>query len=477
MLSVKEAECVGFDSKWRVKKIAATSSSQTDEILKQNSETNTSEKKSIETQTDAPRINYDVKYDVNKLGNFLKRIYPKLAAELDDDSSSSIFKNYCPFDEPIFSKAKIVQTVNVNLEVKDNVASRVNSLSWNSTGNTIAVSSDYPHQNWCHHFGFVSLYTFDRYEMFPEIPSRKVKTGACVRAVAFHPKLPYILSAGTHTGDIYLWNIQHDENEMLVDKIVGHDDSITGMQWIVRNDKNDDMVLATSSTDGFINMWKFSSKAHQLILKRKYKMKPPILQKQPEMTLETDLCKSIGPGILGFHFSYFTPEKFVVAAEGGIVVQCSTLGAQTIIGTTGDTVPILNPCVLFCEPHNDQITTIKFSPNHKEQFLTNSVDGEIRIYLLEQDTPVRVICLKKPLSVVNWVPYHDKVITGCGRFGLEVFNVITSEKYDDVCENEVDELTHMEINSKRPTVVVSGTYDGKMNLWSIPWASFSNSTN
>lgn len=44
------------------------------------------------------------------------------------------------------------------------------------------------------------------------------------------------------------------------------------------------------------------------------------------------ISKKINRGILTFDFSDRTSNMFVVGIEGGLVVQCSTLGAQPFKG-------------------------------------------------------------------------------------------------------------------------------------------------
>lgn len=90
----------------------------------------------------------------------------------------------------------------------------------------------------------------------------------------------------------------------------------------------------------------------------------------------------------------------MVGVEGGLVVQCSTLGCNALLGilhlnhnyllkntsNSGSTteLPVSDPVYKYYEPNEGEIQIIKFSPNRREMFLTLSTLGEIRVYVLGQ---------------------------------------------------------------------------------------------
>lgn len=74
---------------------------------------------------------------------------------------------------------------------------------------------------------------------------------------------------------------------------------------------------------------------------------------------------------------------FVVGVEGGLVVQCSMLGATTLKGSS-EQVPLADPVFKYYQPHEGEVVSVSFSPNRKEMFMSNGSEGEIHIYLLQQ---------------------------------------------------------------------------------------------
>ncbi|ENN79714.1 hypothetical protein D910_01642 [Dendroctonus ponderosae] len=111
MFTVKHHECVGFESKWKVKKVSANNSCQT-EFRTTETGSNTSERKSQEVQTEKTEpTQTDV--DMEKLGKWLSKIYPQVKEQIDNSNNSRIFQNYRLLDDPIDATCKLVQTLQV----------------------------------------------------------------------------------------------------------------------------------------------------------------------------------------------------------------------------------------------------------------------------------------------------------------------------------------------------------------------------
>lgn len=116
--------------------------------------------------------------DMNKLCDWLQKIYPRVSRELNESISSNAFKNYKAARSAEKPVIKLIQTLKVQESNGDNVkrffyvtycflrlylqVCKVSTLSWNCTGNTLAVACNQFHKTWCYHPGAVLLYTFDR---------------------------------------------------------------------------------------------------------------------------------------------------------------------------------------------------------------------------------------------------------------------------------------------------------------------------
>ncbi|XP_031332328.1 WD repeat-containing protein 34-like [Photinus pyralis] len=130
----------------------------------------------------------------------------------------------------------------------------------------------------------------------------------------------------------------------------------------------------------------------------------------------------------------------------------------------------------YYEPHEGEIITVRFSPNRKDMFMSCGTDGEIRIYLTKQESPARVIFVEE-LYHVSWVPFHEHLITGCGKKGLlEIFHLISGQPIPNVSTDKVlpTSLLQIEVNKQRCTIVAVGNNRGELQLWSVPWGHFSS---
>lgn len=112
-------------------------------------------------------------------------------------------------------------------------------------------------------------------------------------------------------------------------------------------------------------------------------MKTPLLVNNNFGQMEMFNNTNIERGVVCFDFSRHTPDVFIAGLEGGLVVQCSTLGASQLKGHSKEE-PLYDPVYKYYEPHKGDIISIKFSPDHGDMFVTSGNDAEIRIYLIGQ---------------------------------------------------------------------------------------------
>ncbi|KAL1516873.1 hypothetical protein ABEB36_000711 [Hypothenemus hampei] len=473
--SVKHNECVGFESKWKVTKVSMESGSQTSEFTTAEQGCDAIEHKSQDIQTEPEVKKNEDAVDMEKLAKWLSALYPKVKEQIENaNSSSKIFKNYRLIDETIDTTCKLVQSVQItktnNEETK--AVPIIASLKWNNVGNCLAVPHNYQHKTWCYHTGVVSIYSLQRDDTLSETVKKRLTTESCVTTVSFHPLHRGVLAAGTFTGHIYLWNIENDLDP-LMNNIEAHNEYITQISWIQDVDSTKNfMHLASASTDGFIKIWSFNLADNLLQIKTVYKIKSPVLAR---INKSVEVSKTVFDrgdlGILGFDFSKHIPDIFLVAMEGGLVVRCSTLGVIKIKGLV-NSVSTYDPVFKYYEPHKGEIVSIQCSPHRKDMFLTSSTDGEIRIYLLDQDDPAQVIFSKSPLNDVSFVLNEEKLLAGCGTNGiLEIFHLIKGDKIALKFDAKITKknLTSLAINSTRENLMVLGTSNGEVQLWNIPW--------
>ncbi|CAG9761581.1 unnamed protein product [Ceutorhynchus assimilis] len=471
MFNVKHNECVGFESKWKVKKVSANSASQTTEFSVSEKGSDTVERKSQEAQTETTQKPSE-EVEMSKLANWLNKIYPNVKEQIDKSNSSRAFQNYRTSNTSVDSLCKLVQSFSIagkNADDGDKAIPIINCLDWNNSGKLLAVSHSFKHRTWCHHTGTVSIYSFARDKTLSESFMKRLSTESCVTTLKFHSNYSNILAAGTFTGHIYIWNIGNDV-DALICNTVAHDEYITQISWV---HDMDSACLASSSTDSLLKMWTFNVADNLVKLKTIFKIKTPIFGKIDDtMEVPKSLIDKGDLGIVCFDFSLHVPDMFVVALEGGLIARCSLLGLTKIKANSGDVSHYYDPVFKYYELHRGEIVSIKFPLQTKDMFLTSATDGEIRIYLVHQTEPAQVIFLKSPLNEISYVLHEKKLLAACGQGGfLEVFQLQTGKPIELTFNVKITKrnLTSMAVNGSETNYVVVGNNNGEIQLWDVPW--------
>nr|XP_023021351.1 WD repeat-containing protein 34-like [Leptinotarsa decemlineata] len=479
MFGTKHNECVGFESRWKVKKVISESSSQTTENEFSDKGTNTLIKTSMEVQTeedDSTEVTSET--DMQKLATWLSGVYPRVKKELDEANNSHAFRGYRLQGESNKADCKLLQIINVSGKTESGdkaMPKRVSTISWNQTGKTIAVACNFQHSTWCYHTGFVTLYTLTREEKIPDCPRKTLNTESCVMSLKFHPMHPAILAASTFSGGVVIWNVQNEDGEEIISVSNAHDEVITQLSWVNDVDFAKNLLIATSSTDGLLKLWNFNITSPNLLLKVRYRVKTPVLNSihRKNESPENVSSKSLR-GVTCFDFSKHVQDMFIVALEGGHIVQCSVLGTTELKGSTKEE-PLLDPVFKYYLPHEGEVTSVSFSPNRSEMFMSCGTDAEIRVYLIGQEEPAQVIFLRHLMNDLTFIPHEEKLVAGCGMNSFfEIFHLQRGRPIENITSEKIKKTTSTSIamNCRRNNIVAVGNINGELQLWNVPWRLF-----
>ncbi|CAH0553944.1 unnamed protein product [Brassicogethes aeneus] len=471
MFSVKHSECIGFESKWKVVKVSSEAGMQTSEFQVDTKGTSTVENKGISIQTDSTACQ-SKEVDMQKVADWLNRIYPNVAKELNEANNSKAFKGYCLSSDSKDFSLKHLQTIERNVVTeKGDSNDTISSMSWNSTGKILSVSYAHPHKGWCHHNGCIYIYKFKNGIL---AENKKISTDFCVTNIKFHATYPSIIVAGTYTGSINIWDLHREDNEMLVASINGHNENITQLSWIPDIISTKNYLLASSSIDGFLKVWTYDYTTSNLAIKSNYKFKLPIFGNiKRDTPTPKEISQKVWRGVVAFDFSKFLSDIFLVALEGGLIVECAMSAATEIKGGSEES-PLSDPVVKYYESQESEISAVSFSPNRKEMFMTLGTDCDVRVYVLDQEDPAQIIYTKEPLLATTWIPYEDKLIAGCGKNGmLEIFNVQKAKLIENINSDKVSKtaLSKIAVNKDNSNIVALGSINGQIQLWNVPWNS------
>jgi WD repeat-containing protein 34 len=107
-----------------------------------------------------------------------------------------------------------------------------------------------------------------------------IEVSNCVTEVAFHPSDPTMLAGGTMNGEIYLWNIAHEDDPQIAVSAVDeffHREAIKKLIWVKQESLMSMAIkwsLVSTATDGKVLVWRqqdklrFPVKGHMLSSKR-----------------------------------------------------------------------------------------------------------------------------------------------------------------------------------------------------------------
>lgn len=89
----------------------------------------------------------------------------------------------------------------------------VTSVSWNSTGQTVAAAyGRYDIAGWCNDKGALATWNMGRTGGHVAQPDRIVETDVCLMCCAYHPEQPALVAGGTFNGDMYVWDLSKEEH-------------------------------------------------------------------------------------------------------------------------------------------------------------------------------------------------------------------------------------------------------------------------
>lgn len=262
--------------------------------------------------------------------------------------------------------------------------------------------------------------------------------------VAYHPKNPSVVAAGSFTGEVFVWDLEPQEYRLYGSSIgeYYHQEPITKVEWVY-DITTSDYHIASVSGDGKVLFWRVKDK------RLDHPIEGYIMHSVDAQTKEG--ARKTGEYVLGGKSMGFSHDKtsrtFVIGSEGGQVARCFakssiamgksrlsdlfkgekkwTVTACRLVGmlpseqlsgvrhqvetyatekrvkeiTLGTVYEArVNPFQLYpnaanfyFDPHAGPVYDVSFSPFRKNLFLTCSLDGTVRLYTYLQKDPLLVI--------------------------------------------------------------------------------------
>lgn len=360
------------------------------------------------------------------------------------------------------------------------------SLSWSSTGQSIAVAyGRYDIVGWCTTPGALTTWHVGREDVNPTKPDIKISTSSCLMCCAYHPHHPALIAGGSFNGDLFVWDLSR-EADMEVGRSdtsspVLHLEPITAIQWQYSSteaSKHSNKVnayrIVTMGADGRVLVWLWH-KAQVPVYGFELLFPAP---GQEQRILWGATC-------MAFERSIRSDQNatFVAGTEGGRLFKCSLdfndLQAkefqQKVAGGAADRVELRCPIRdMHFEQHAGPVQGADCSPFQRELFLTAGADGMAHLHnLLKPQALLSVEPSSKSLHAVQWSPARPLVFAvaaGDGRayiYDLARRNPIPCPVMAlDAC-SKGSPVYAVAFNQKEPNLVATGSRDG-VKVWRLP---------
>ncbi|KRX07564.1 WD40-repeat-containing domain [Pseudocohnilembus persalinus] len=419
------------------------------------------------------------------LSEFLKRVSPTVMQALEENIMS--LDNY----EPVWHDQRKENKIIYQLSNKSNRSNEtinqleITDISWSNNGFTLAAAyGKFQHSGTCQDKSLVCLWNLSKRDFQQDQPSQVLETDSCIMSVEFHPSKPQILVGGSFNGEIFLWDISKDDENLISKSNIDdyfHREAVHQFVWYeykLQGQIQSVYNLLSLSTDGKVLLWEIRDEFNKQCLDYPLKGFSLVRKKDGAVSYVGGLC---------FAQALEDKNTFIIGSEAGSVLRgtfrnvnydkrnkvlleqstsnlkwrsntnplmlnlenkyfpelkqyienaCKQRGYQDIdISNIFQSKPemrkfYINPINFAYEQHFGPVYSISYSPFHRNLFLTSSIDGSIRLYDLLQQKPLLTIDLVSSyIFKVEWSQTRPTVFAAALSNGdLKIFDLSYSKK-------------------------------------------------
>ncbi|KAM7359266.1 bromodomain and WD repeat-containing protein isoform 1-T2 [Cochliomyia hominivorax] len=259
-----------------------------------------------------------------------------------------------------------------------------------------------------------------------------------------------MLAAGSVDRILRVWDLQTTSP---IAVLVAHTGMITSVNFCP-SPRNDLKYLVTTSSDGSIAFWQYSTPRGQKIT---FAPKPIQYHEKLRPGQAQMICSSFSPG--GMFLAAGSADHHIR------VYLMSEDGPKRILET---------------EAYTDAVDSVQWS-HRGLRFISGSKDGTAHIWTFESQQWKSVkLCMterlpscpepeegkKLKVTMVAWDCSDKYVITAANDFTIKIWNAKTA-KLHCVLRGHKDELFVLESNPKNEHILLSAGHDGQVFLWDI----------
>ncbi|XP_058825201.1 PH-interacting protein [Topomyia yanbarensis] len=260
-----------------------------------------------------------------------------------------------------------------------------------------------------------------------------------------------MLAAGSLDRILRVWDLQYGGP---IAVLSGHTGMITSVNFCP-SPKADLRYLVTTSTDGSVAFWEYSTRSG----KASFNAKPVMYHEKLRPGQAQMICASFSPG--------------------GIFLAAGSADHHVRVYLMGEDGP---KRILETESHLDTVDSIQWAHNGLK-FISGSKDGTALIWHFETQqwkssrlhmterlpscpAPSPEESTKPKVTMVSWDNTDDWVITAVNDFTIKIWNAHTF-KLHKVLRGHTNEIYVLESHQKDSGVLLSAGHDGQLFIWDI----------
>ncbi|XP_065593624.1 cytoplasmic dynein 2 intermediate chain 2 [Cyrtonyx montezumae] len=405
------------------------------------------------------------------LGAFLRRVERIVTEELSRSRESRAFRGFHVNGGDRTPAVLCLHTLSYPEAQEQHL--QVTGVSWNATGSVVACS--YGRMNdgdWSTEKSYVCTWNLDRRRLDPQRPDLVVDAASSVMCLAFHPSQPSLIAGGLFSGEVVVWDTSKTEDPLVWQTGMTddtHTDPVCQVLWLPEAEHRNHIQLLSASTDGKILLWR-EERDGRLAVAEGFAL---VAQQIPRSAQMKKLSwAEAAVGVTSLSFSHLDPRVFIVGAEGGSLLKCSTAAVTPAPRRTGGSAPLRAPAELAFSPHAGPVYSVSCSPFHRNLFLSCGTDGQVHLNSMLQTQPLISLQLStKYLFCVRWSPVRPLVFAvASGEGDVQLFDLEKSSQKPAVhIKQAADEcpVYCLEFNTKQTQLLAAGDAAGALKVWQL----------
>lgn len=396
-------------------------------------------------------------------------------------------------------------------------------ISWNATGSLVGMTfGRHDISGWCEYPGALCIWnvfvsskhngssaaTSDG-SVFSQPPDHVLDHPSCLTCVAFHPLIPSIVAIGSFNGEVVLWDLTNTDRALQTSAIIdyAHKEPVVQVHWIYHAGDSQSLsswYLVSIGGDGRVLFWSMMNKLQ-------HPVRGFVVSRGGAKATRSSLSsvggEESGSGARGGrHLAMshgasasavsFTsnassrPTWLVLGQDGGTILRTQLQALLTAergrqltpellrtLPPIEDVFPSLKQLAGATgafqqpQPHIGSVTSIDWSPFHRNLYITAGSDGVVKLFHTLQPLPLRkfepaaTVAYQLPTSVSGQGVDGDDVRGGGGgRHGSR------SKGHSDLDSNSMTGLvsvTAVKFSAIRPSVFAVATSDGRIFLYDL----------